>query len=261
MFSLFCPLVHFSHTDAAGAFSDQSWRRSSSFACTVVYFDFERTQDLLVILELCDRIFWGFFTAVILVHPTSSWSRVRHHGNEQRPLRSRARPSGLPGLSPAFNQRIIDSNNALEITAWVSYVTLNNPVRKAFLFLMIPEDFGGHRIAGPASPWDMEELRSLEGVNEAVRGAAFLCRFAAADQKHPVGIMTNLHSLQEDLYLGWPDLSITGDQLAYNGPLTARLSLFSRSSSNHWMFWPCLQLVVGANFDFWFLGSDFPCHS
>ena len=84
---------------------------------------------------------------------------------------------------------------------------------------MMPEDFGGHRIAGPASPWDMEELRSLEGVNDAVRGAAFLCRFAAADQKHPVGIVTNLHSLQKDLYLGWPDLRITGDQLAYHGPL------------------------------------------
>ena len=35
----------------------------------MVYFDFERTQDLLVILDLCDRIFLGFFTAVILAPP------------------------------------------------------------------------------------------------------------------------------------------------------------------------------------------------
>ena len=122
-------------------------------------------------------------------------------------------------MSPALSQRILESNNTLEITAWVSNVALNNPGRKTFLFLMIPEDFGGHRIAGPASPWDMEELRSLDSVNDAVRGAAFLSRFAAADQKHPVGIVTNLHSLHKDLYLGWPDLRITGDHLAYHGPL------------------------------------------
>ena len=65
----------------------------------------------------------------------------------------------------------------------------------------------------------MEELRSLEGVNEAVRGAAFLCRFASAEQKHPVGIVTNLPSLHGDLYLGWPQLHSTGDQLACQGPL------------------------------------------
>ena len=39
----------------------------------MVYFDLERTQDLLVILDLCDRIFWGisyccyFGTSYVLV--------------------------------------------------------------------------------------------------------------------------------------------------------------------------------------------------
>ena len=100
--------------------------------------------------------------------------------------------------------------------------------RKTFLFLMMPEDFGGHRVSGPASPWDLEDLRNLEEVNEAVRGAAFLCRFASADHKHPVGFLTNFPSLRGDLYLCWPQFFSTGDQLAYNGPLP-RDCLRSRS--------------------------------
>ena len=66
------------------------------------------------------------------------------------------------------------------------------------------EGFGGHREPGPASPWDLSEFRCHQGVNDAARGATFLCRFAAADQKHPVGILTNPRSLQEDLFTGWP---------------------------------------------------------
>ena len=51
------------------------------------------------------------------------------------------------------------------------------------------------------------------------RGATFLCRFAAADQKHPMGILTNLRSLQEDLFMGWPIFHHNTDQLSYQGPL------------------------------------------
>ena len=84
---------------------------------------------------------------------------------------------------------------------------------------MMTEDFGGHCVSGPASPCDMEELRSFGGVNEAVRGAAFLGRFASAEQKHPVGIVTTFLSLHGDLCLGWPQFHSTGDHLDYQGPL------------------------------------------
>ena len=83
-----------------------------------------------------------------------------------------------------------------------------SPRRKTFLFLMMPEDLGGHRVSGPASPWDSEYLRNLDGVNEAVRGATFLCRFASADQKHKVGVLTNFPSLRGDLYLAGLDFSV-----------------------------------------------------
>ena len=71
----------------------------------------------------------------------------------------------------------------------------------------------------PGLPLGFGRFAKPRWVNEAVRGATFLCRFASADQKHPVGVLTNFPSLRGDLYLGWPRLFSTGDQLAYNGPL------------------------------------------
>ena len=172
-----------------------------------------------MVLDLFDRISLGFFTAVILIPPMSTWSRVRHQGEGRPPLRSRAHHSGLPDLSPSSRDKVLEANNTLEIIAWAGYLALQVSKRKAFLFLMIPEDSGGHRVSGPASPWDLEDLRNLDRVNETVRGATFLCRFASADQKHPVGVLTNCPSLRGDLYLGWPQLFSTGDQSAHNGPL------------------------------------------
>ena len=49
----FGPLLH---TEAAAAFSDQSWHGFSSFSGIVVYSDFDAPRDLLVVLDLFDRI-------------------------------------------------------------------------------------------------------------------------------------------------------------------------------------------------------------
>ena len=51
----------FLHTEAAAAFSDQSWHGFSSFSGTVTYYDFDVPRDLLVVLDLFDRISLGFF--------------------------------------------------------------------------------------------------------------------------------------------------------------------------------------------------------
>ena len=55
--------------------------------------------------------------------------------------------------------------------------------------------------------WCMQELRDLEGFHEARRGAGFLCQFAGADLRRPLGIFSNLPELQRDLRLGWPTFS------------------------------------------------------
>ena len=52
------------------------------------------SSDLLVVLDLCGRIF-GFFMTIVLVPPAFTWSRVRHHGSGQPPTRSRAHTAGV----------------------------------------------------------------------------------------------------------------------------------------------------------------------
>ena len=59
----------FSHTEAAAALSVRSWHGCSSFSGTVVHYDFDVPRDLLVSVR---SHFFCFFTAVILIPPTST---------------------------------------------------------------------------------------------------------------------------------------------------------------------------------------------
>ena len=65
----------------------------------------------------------------------------------------------------------------------------------------------------------MEGFRSLQGVGEARRGAAFFSRFAGAEQRRPMGVLTNVAALDQFLYFGWPDFQMQRGRLAYQGPL------------------------------------------
>ena len=85
--------------------------------------------------------------------------------------------------------------------------------------LMFPEDLGGHAHSGPSSPWALQDWRHLEGLGEAKRGSAFLCRLADADHRRPTGFITNPDTLISDLHLGWPSLLPIQQDLYYDGPL------------------------------------------
>ena len=54
------------------------------------------------------------------------------------------------------------------------------------------------------------------------RGSAFFCQLASTDQRRPVGILTNLPTLQSRLFPQWPILERRGDELICKGP-TARI--------------------------------------
>ena len=47
----------------------------------------------------------------------------------------------------------------------------------------------------------------------------YLCRFAGAEYRRSVGLLTNVHSLSSDMYLGWPSLNTRDGVLHYSGPL------------------------------------------
>ena len=87
------------------------------------------------------------------------------------------------------------------------------------LLLLFPEDFGGEPKTGPASIWALECFRSLQGVGETRRQAAFLCTLAGADQRRPLGVLTNVSALDEYLYDGWPNLQEQHGRLCYCGHL------------------------------------------
>ena len=172
--------------------------------------------------SICSIAFFWEFYAVISVPPTSTWSRVRRHGAGRRPLRSCARSSGLPELSPSNSDRVLNANNTLEITAWVSCLALNalKRERKTFLFLDDARRF--RRVIASLVQLLLGKCKSYE----ALKGLMMRCEvrlFSVVSRpltrKHPVGIVTNFPSLHGDHCLGWPQLRGTGDQLASQGPL------------------------------------------
>ena len=60
---------------------------------TLFHYSFECAHDVLVVLNLLDRIRLGFFHSVFMVPPAASWSRVRYtEGEGQSPLRTRSQP-------------------------------------------------------------------------------------------------------------------------------------------------------------------------
>ena len=61
--------------------------------------------------------------------------------------------------------------------------------------LIIPEDFGGHPAKGPLSLWSMTELQTLEGLDDAHRGAGFSCQLGNAERGLATGVLSNLSSV------------------------------------------------------------------
>ena len=187
MLSWLCLLVLFCTLYAAATFSDQTWHGFPSFSGIVVYYDFDVPRDLLVVSRYVRSHFFGIFYSSYFGTHLRLVGRVFVIVTKvSPPLRSRAHPSGFPDLSPSNRDKVHEANNTLETVAWASYLAVHVSKRKTFLFLMMPEDFGGHRVSCPASPRIWKICETLR-VNEAVRGATFLCRFASADQKHPGG--------------------------------------------------------------------------
>ena len=73
---------------------------------------------------------------------------------------------------------------------------------------------------GASCQWDLQEVKKLHGVGDAVPGAAFMCQLASSDQKRPLDFLTNIHSSQEKFFVGWPSLLLCGASLNYDGPLS-----------------------------------------
>ena len=118
--------------------------------------------------------------------------------------------------TPETQARLEHENRSLDFVLWFAEQALRCEVVRVPMVLTFPEDFGGDSTEGPSSLWCMQEIRDLEGLHEARRGAGFLCQLAGADQRRPLGILCNLPALYQDLLLGWPVFSQVQE---YAGPL------------------------------------------
>ena len=58
----------------------------------------------------------------------------------------------------------------------------------------------------------------------------YLCRFAGAEHRRSVGLLTNVQALSADMYLGWPALSErTGQRVTKRGTFAGDLCLLNSS--------------------------------
>ena len=200
--------------DVLDAWHSLEWQRFTHLI-------FSDDRDLLDIMILLDQVRHGFFTAVFISPPAATWSRLRNSQVPcQVPLRSRQCPLGIMSLSPESQSKVRASNFSLEVSSWFAEQILTSPqLQTFFLLVLFPEDFGGDSCTGPASPWSAREFTDLSDAVEAQRGAVYLCRFASAECRRSVGLLTNVQALSADMYLGWPAFNMQDSTLQYCGPL------------------------------------------
>ena len=115
----------FSADDQHQAEIAEGWKeavksRLGSHSFDLLHYNCMETTDIIVILDILDRIRLGVFDVVTIVPPCSTWSRARHAEAEgQKPLRSRSCPLGLPALSLSEQRKVNQANECLELGVWL----------------------------------------------------------------------------------------------------------------------------------------------
>ena len=180
--------------------------------------------DFFLVTELLLRIQSGFFFFDFLVPPASTWSRLRNSTSPgQPPLRSRSQPLGTSSLDLRATRQVRQANKELESMLLCAEYALECKTAKVGLHLIFPEDLGVHRVDGPTSIWALRESQLLEGVNDAHRYAGYLCRFACAEHKRPIAVLSSGRYSSDDFYRGWSNLSLHNNILSYRGPYPCRV--------------------------------------
>ena len=195
-----------------------SQRQDLHFELT--YLDLSPTLDFSQPFFSLDRLRSGYFAGVYMTSQASTWSRVRHSSSSgQRPLRSRQHPSGFPERHPEAREKTLHYHADSEVCCCFLEQTAQCSLRFVFVLFVFPEDLGSDAKSGPSSLWDFLEVRAVDGMNDIQRGAAFLCQLAGSKHRRPMGLYTNLSSLQARMNRGWPSLFPLRSDLHYDGPL------------------------------------------
>ena len=122
----FCRILLASHSPLHGAELLEGWslqqkEQRNCWLCQLAHCILNDTMDghsILSLISLLDRVRSGWFDVICLFPAAATWSRARHFGSGQKPLRSRAEPFGVQCLDPLSISKITASNQQLEFDSF-----------------------------------------------------------------------------------------------------------------------------------------------
>jgi len=166
--------------------------------------------------EIWEELRQGKYDVVIVTPPCNSFSRARCNAPATPgpvPVRNVCHPWGFPWLTGNNKQLVVDHNFLLIQCFNTMDVCIE--VGCDFLFEH-PEDLGvtstGER---PASVWQLEQMRKLVEVHQAITFAIYQCHFGA-DSPKPTRFLTSLLLAKSFPCQGWPQFD---EFRNYLGPL------------------------------------------
>ncbi len=179
----------------------------------------------LTTMRLDDPLSWDQaldkIDALVVVPPSTSWSRSRHRrASGPPPLRDSDWPWGLPWLR-GVERDLVDSSNA-ELRSMFAMMTKTvSDYPSTHLWFCFPEDLGVADRGMPASVWRLPELRLWANKWGLRRYAVHQCRFGTMDYPFPLGVLSSQPLSQALFSPGWPRLG-EGSTGGYTGPLSRR---------------------------------------
>ena len=194
-----------------------------NWPCEIIHFTFQEVStgaDLLTSLDLLDYVREGYLSVLYLLPPDDPPG--------QQAMRTRSKPHGPDGLSPRATQIVRGINQHAEVTAKFAKQVLLCTVHRGTI-LITSEDFGGHPATGPLSLWMMTKLQTLEGLDDAHRGAGFSCQLGNAEQGHAIGVFSNLSSISQ----GAPTVAASSRRSIRSGLSEPRKSMSLCDTAQH----------------------------
>ena len=157
---------------------------------------------------------------LVMAPSAATWSRLRNSTSpSQPPLRTRAYPHGVTSADVRALDQLKQANRELEAMVWCAEQALFCRSSYVSLNIVFPDDLGSHSVTGPSSIWSILEFLQLEGVNDARRLAVYLSRLSGADHKRPITVLSTSRRFGEEFFQGWPDLSLSNENLSCRGPV------------------------------------------
>ena len=165
------------------------------------------------------RLEAGEFDCVLLSPPCGTWSRANWaNGDGPKPCRNRRHPWGIPYARAGAQRRAASGNEFIHfsIRAITAAKTAKGKGRLVRCILEHPEDLGRMERGEPASIWQLPEIRSAFGDLPCVSVAGHQCQFPGVDRKKPTRLYSDILSIGDFGFIGWPRFDSRG---YYLGPL------------------------------------------